>query len=565
MPANDLCMMPAPVHNLSIRSSVRQLPLVREYLGQVAHMVPHAVSPGGIWRASVALVEAVTNAIQHAHPQHPEHPIHIAVRMADRVVRMQVSDLGPAYRLPPLKPPTLQQTRGRGLFLIRRLCRRVQLRRVRGRNILLMMYEDAAPEVFPQQALAAVHRMSAAIIEAPRLDAVCEQMLDEVVRVIPVSKASILRYDPDTHCLHIVAARGVPRAILRRVAIQPGEGISGRVMASGQPLLVKDIDQMTGLVRRRRYRGRSLISTPVATMPLRVDGRPLGVINMTDKLDGTDFTDQDLQLLSTLANQAAAAMHLCALGEAVAHSRQLDHELALARTMQQALLPRAHQRLPGMEVAGYCRASARVGGDYYDYFHERGADPGVVVADVAGHNVAAALMMAGFRGYLRTVMGASAQSLGQVLREANRYFYRDLVRVEQFVSCVLVRYRPATRGLQIAVAGHPPPLWYERRRQRVRVLPAGGGLIGVEREANFPEHGVTVASQDVCLLYTDGLIGMRNARGVAWGIARLRRCFSRCARRSPPEIVATIARVLGAFAGKRAPDDDVTLVVIKFK
>lgn len=544
---------------------MRHLPRVREYLHQIAHAEPHAVSPSGLWRASVALVEAVTNAIRHAHPRHPEQPIHIAVRLADRAVRMQVSDSGPAYRLPSVKTPHPQQTGGRGLFLIRRLCRRVQLRRVRGRNILQMRYEDAAPEVFPQQALAAVHRVSAAIIGAPRLELVCEQMLAEVMRVIPVSKASILRYDAATQCLRIVAARGVSPAIMRRTVIKSGEGISGRVLASGQPLLVKDITRMSGMRRRRRYHGRSLISAPMAILPLRVNGRPLGVINMTDKLDGTDFTEQDLQLLATLANQMAAAMHLCDLGEAVVQSSHLEHELALARAMQRALLPRSPRQLPGMQVAGYCQPSARVGGDYYDYFHERGADPGVIVADVAGHNVAAALTMAGFRGYLRTMMGRADRPLGAVLREANRHFFRDLAQVEQFVSCVLLRYRPAQRALQIAVAGHPPPLWYERRRRRVQALPAGGGLIGVDREARFPEAATSVARHDVCLVYTDGLIGMRNPRGVAWGLPRLRRCLVQHARRMPQQIVAAIARAASAFAGAQAPADDVTMVAIKFQ
>ncbi|MBI2345490.1 MAG: SpoIIE family protein phosphatase [Deltaproteobacteria bacterium] len=418
---------------------------------------------------------------------------------------------------------------------------------------------------FEREALRCLHRMSRAIARAPGLTAVCDRLLAEAIRVIPVTKASIMKYDPRDRTLRIVAARGIPQGIARSARVKVGEGISGRVFAASRPLLVRDIRAVRGVHPRRRYRGRSLIATPVTCMPLKVGNLPVGVVNMTDKRDGTPFTKRDLELLTTISNQLAAYLHLCDLADEVAVARRTDAELEMARQIQRGLLPADRPRLRGLDAAGVCLTSARVGGDYYDYFPDPGGTSAVVIADVAGHNVAAALTMANLRSALRAEAATPYLSCSAVAEQLNALVYPDLARAEQFVSLVYGRYLPETRTLRFCIAGHPPPLLYCRVRRAVAPLGGGDGLIGITQDARFSEHRVQCHLGDLLLLYTDGLVGARDRRGRSFGHLRLQRLLARMAGRSARQGLAGIMAAVRAHTGSTPLDDDITAVLIKIR
>ncbi|MBI2343256.1 MAG: SpoIIE family protein phosphatase [Deltaproteobacteria bacterium] len=420
------------------------------------------------------------------------------------------------------------------------------------------------PETFHRDALAVVQRLSRAIVRAPRLEDVCTQILHEVMRLIPVASASIMQYEPRDRTLRIVAAVGVKAEIARTVRVPVGAGISGQVFASSQPLLVDDVRQVPGASRRRRYRGRSVMVAPVCSVPLTMEGHPLGVINMTDKCDGTPFTPQDLALLQTVADQAAAFMHLCALADEVARARQTAESLTVARDIQQGLLPRGKMHLAGLDVAGRCIPSANVGGDYFDVFPAPRTAPGVVIADVAGHHLGAALTMATVRALLRAEMAQAETALSTVLAHLNGQLFADLSRAEQFLSMVLVRYHAGTRQLRYASAGHPFPLLVRGGRTRV-LRGAHGGVLGVSREECFPEATVTLQPGDVIVLLTDGVAGVENQRGEAFGEERIRRTVGRCAGQRAMDVMDALERALHVHAGGAAFRDDVTMVVLKVR
>lgn len=427
----------------------------------------------------------------------------------------------------------------------------------------------AGGDRFDRAALQALHRLSQAMVAAPSLTAVCERILREAVRVIPVARASIMQYDATDGTLRVVASVGIPARVAKSVRVPVGVGVSGHVFASSKPLLVRDVRRFPQASRRKRYRGQSIIAAPVTgapttTMPLEVAGRPLGVINMTDRRDGRAFTARDLALLQTLANQAAAYMRLCALADEVTRQRQLDQELTIARDIQQGLLPSGPSRFPGITVTGRCWPADRVGGDYFDCFADAAGLPTVVIADVAGHDVASALTMAGLRSGLRAEMARDGQSLGTVMERVNRQLFADLVRAERFISCLLLRYDRPARVIRYCVAGHPSPLLLKKRGPQVSTLPAADGCpLGVHARAVFTEQVVPVARGDVLVLYTDGLSGARNSGGATFGEARLRRALRAHRHLSPSVLPGAVHQDLRAFTGLHPFDDDVTLVAIR--
>lgn len=422
-----------------------------------------------------------------------------------------------------------------------------------------------ANQQFEREALRCLHRMSRAIAGASGLEAVCERLLDEAMRVIPVTKASIMKFDPRDGTLRVVAARGIPRAIARRVRVKIGEGISGGVFAASRPLLVKDVRSFRWIRRRTRYRSRSFIAAPVTCVPLKVGATPIGVINMTDKRDGTPFTARDLELLTTISHQVASYLHLCNLAAEVGLARRTDQELEIARQIQRRLLPERPPRLRGLAAAGACLTSARVGGDYYDFFPEADGLTGVVIADVAGHNVAAALTMASVRSVLRTEAATPYLSCAAVVERLNQLLYPDLERAEQFVSLVYLQYLPRSMTMRFCIAGHPPPLLYCRKRKVVAPLVGSDTLVGIAPHGRFEEHRVRVHRGDLVFLYTDGLTTARNPRGTGFGLSRLKRLLTTHAGQSARATVATVLRAVRSHAGGEAMADDVTFVALKVK
>ena len=146
------------------------------------------------------------------------------------------------------------------------------------------MKEDAATP------LDAVHELSRAIARAVDPSSVYELVLDAVVKFLSVEKASIMVWDPAAGALRIAAARGMDPAIMERALVRVGEGISGRVFASHEPVLVGELSAEEAGPGRGRYRTRSLISAPVTCFPMKVGEEALGVINVTDRTDGRPFT-----------------------------------------------------------------------------------------------------------------------------------------------------------------------------------------------------------------------------------------------------------------------------------
>jgi sigma-B regulation protein RsbU (phosphoserine phosphatase) len=236
-----------------------------------------------------------------------------------------------------------------------------------------------------------VHRLSCAIARADDLDHVYQIVLDEVVDVLGVEKASIMIYDKEAGGLRIAAARGMDPEVMSRAFVRVGEGISGRVFQSDEPLLVQDI-QAVGMPTPygERYKTTSLMSAPVTAVPLKMGSEPLGVINVTDKRDGTGFTDSDMLLLTTASNQVAAYLRLTKLAQEVREAERVMEELEVARSIQQRLLPEKPLELDYLDVAGKVVPAHQVGGDFFDYFLTHTRKPSFVVADVSGHNVPAA-------------------------------------------------------------------------------------------------------------------------------------------------------------------------------
>ncbi len=315
--------------------------------------------------------------------------------------------------------------------------------------------------------LEVVHRLSCAIAQAADLQQVYQTLLNEVVDILGVEKASIMIYDAEADGLRIAAARGMDEQVMRDAFVRVGEGISGRVFESDEPLLVQDLRSSGGGRGEARYKTSSLMSAPVTCFPMRVGNLPLGVINVTDRRDGSAFTDTDLKLLTTAANQVAAYVHISNLAREVRASERIRNELEIARQIQQRLLPAKPLDLDSLDVVGRVVAAQKVGGDYFDYFLTHARTPSFVVADVSGHNITAGILTAALRSVIRAQRDAEYEP-ATLVQKVNTILFDDLSNTEQFVSLVYLQYVKSRRMIRYM---------YQRRASAAAGVAGGVGRV----------------------------------------------------------------------------------------
>lgn len=414
----------------------------------------------------------------------------------------------------------------------------------------------------PPTPLNAVHELSRAIARASDPRQVYDVILDAVVGLLGVEKASIMAYDPGIDALRVVAARGMDPEIARSAIVRVGEGISGRVFASREPRFIPEIQAEEMGPGRDRYRTRSLISAPVTCFPMKVGEEALGVINVTDRTDGRPFTDEDVELLTTLADQAAAYLHICRLLEERQATERLREQLEIARQIQYRLLPSAPLAVEGADVAGRLVTAEKVGGDYYDCFRASARRASFVVADVSGHSIGAGLLMAAFRAAIRAQVDAD-YSPAVLSQRINAILYEDLYQSEQFISMVYLQYVRSRQLVLYTACGHPPPLVWRAGSGQCEEEGSGDGLLGLDPRAVFHERQMTVSRGDVVLLYTDGVPEAQNREGERFGHARLLEVLEDAAVGDARQIADVVVESVQAFVDPAPLRDDVTALVIK--
>jgi phosphoserine phosphatase RsbU/P len=269
-------------------------------------------------------------------------------------------------------------------------------------------------------------------------------------------------------------------------------------------------------------------------------------------------------LLSPVRDDTEKLTHYIGVQTDVTEQRRAEssrHELEIARRLQLSLLPEAPLVLPSVKLAGLCVPASDVGGDYFDFFRNSDAVD-AVIADVSGHSVGAALIMAGVRSALRAE-ACKAGGPAQVLNDLNELLYDDLTRAELFLTMFYLSYESGTCTLKYANAGHNNALLLQAGDTTCTPLDAEGLVLGVQQDVAFEERSLKLAVGDRLLLYTDGMTEAENQRGEFFGVDRLCSLFS-AYRTLPAE--ALLERLLSdvrAFCGETPIRDDVSMAVLQ--
>jgi Na+/proline symporter len=390
-------------------------------------------------------------------------------------------------------------------------------------------------------------------------------MLDEILKIFidqfRFDLCVIRILDPDQKTLTVRSQSGMSSshfATSERTLTM--DTFIGEAFLTNHIIVVNDCDTITKPTTAEITRREGIVS--FAHAPITLEGQPIGVLSAFSRTSKGIFTDEFVELFGSLANQIGIAWRNAQQTERLIVAREQQRELEIAKTIQLGLLPTSTPRLPGLRLAGVCLPAQDVGGDYYDFLHQPQGGLGLVIADVSGHNVGAAMLMA----ETRTLIHARHDLLATpdaTLAELNRFFYDDLSRAELFVTIFVMSYQPESRRAMFASAGHPPPLLRRCRSGECERLDAEGLILGVRREFPYALEVRHFEPGDLLLLYTDGITEAANAEDELFGEERLVELLRHSPQCSPDELIERIFQQVRLFTGSHNFNDDVSLVVMQ--
>ena len=376
-------------------------------------------------------------------------------------------------------------------------------------------------------------------------------LLSAIRTMLGAHRGSIFLAEPPR--LKPFAAEGIDPEHMLAIPIDDPESITAWVFRHGAPLLVNEPRR-----RPRKLQARGLQIPPefhdgFLSLPLLLpdaERTPIGVLNLAGRAGG-HFTPEDAKVATAMAQVAALALHRARItGQALASAR-LREELRLAAEMHASLSPAQAPSWPGFELAAATRPAAGgvAGGDYYDFVPAQGALH-IVVADVQGHGLGAALCASSVRAALRTALGLGLGP-GAALAALNRTLASTAGESGLFASAAVCRL--SGDRFTYAAAGHPPLV--RLSKHGADFLTASGPPAGAVPEAEYVEEEHALAPGDLLALYSDGLLGPEGDRSPA--VSELGAALGRAAAGHPQAIVQSLL--------ESAPEtaDDRTLVIVK--
>lgn len=347
---------------------------------------------------------------------------------------------------------------------------------------------------------------------------------------------------------------------LRLQSVHPGDGALARIWKEGGARLFTFADpELTGLAGK----GQQPTSALVGCLTYR--DKTLGVLAVVNGPMSATFHPEDLIVFKAITEQSGFALFTEAVYLEAGEKRRLDTDLRTAREIQSILLPSSAPEVPGYEIGGLNIPARYVSGDYFDYIRIDEHRWGIVISDVSGKGIPAALITGMCRSVLR-VAALDSVSPAAVLQQVNRRLYPD-IKEDMFISMLYLVMNIRTNEIKIARAGHDPPLLFRADTREVTQLNPPGMAVGIDSGGVFDrvisEETVTLAEGDGLLLYTDGATEALDRQDSEFGLVRLTQAVQTNAAKGAAATVKNIAGELREFAGNTPQHDDITLIFIR--
>jgi len=302
----------------------------------------------------------------------------------------------------------------------------------------------------------------------------------------------------------------------------------------------------------------------ILCVPVNNKGHNLGVIYVDNHIKAGVFTEQDLELLTTIASSAAISIENARLYLVAVEKGRLESELKMARQLQESLMRHPNPELPGWEFVSRWMPARQVAGDYFDFFQFPNGKMGLIIADVADKGMPAALFMALTRSVVRASLDAVALPKEGISR-ANRLICDDSTE-GMFVTLFFALIDPARSQITYVNAGHNPPLMVHRSntpQSQISLLGKTGMALGINKDNSYEQFLLKFFPGDFLVLYTDGVTDITNSGNEEFGLDRLIQVVTAQSSGTAEDMARAIEKELKEFSNERDSNDDITLLIAK--
>lgn len=381
-------------------------------------------------------------------------------------------------------------------------------------------------------------------------------LLDLATKNLDADRGTIYLVDREKNELWSQVVKGDKTLEIR---LPLGKGIAGTVGKTGKTIMLKDpykderfdkrFDEESG------YRTKTMLCTPMKDKA----GKIVGVFQILNKRRAF-FNKQDERFLAALSIPASLAIENARLHLAEIENQRMEKELEVAAEIQQQLLPKELPKLAGIQLSAISIPSRTVGGDFYDVIKLDEQKVALVIADVSGKGVPAALLVSTLQAALRTYLELGFSPL-ELVPKLNNLIYNNAT-AEKFITFALCVYDTRTSTLLYVNAGHNYPL----------IVQSGGGIfalnisglcLGVLPDSRYEQAEIRLHPGDILSLYTDGVTEANNKKYELYGEPRLFSMLSNLAQKDVRDIEIGILEDVRVFSDGTPQADDITMVLMK--
>lgn len=396
------------------------------------------------------------------------------------------------------------------------------------------------------------------------LEEILPQAMEVMRGLMNCEAASIMLLDDKSKELTFEVVLGEKEGVLKKRRLSLGRGIAGIVALRGEPIIVNDaysdtrfdksFDEYTG------FKTRSILC-----VPLKVQERVIGVAQVINPLSKKGFTREDLYIFSIFANQVSLVIDSARLHKDILDQKRLEDELKFAKSIQDSFLPSSFPESPRFSIYGISKPARKVGGDFYDVFKIDDSRIALVIGDVSGKGIAAAIFMARIMSEIRFFSQHSkyAHSPSLILEAINHSLF-ERFSSGIFVTVIYAVFDSLSNKITLANAGHINPIIFSSRQEKAKFLEdkCKGFPLGVDIGERYLSQEFYLERGDCFLLFTDGLLEARNYQGEFFSHPSLLTSESYLY----PQAVNIVEEFVGEvekFAEGVAQADDLTILALK--
>lgn len=395
------------------------------------------------------------------------------------------------------------------------------------------------------------------------LDKILNQLLDSLQTIIDYDAAGIFVLNRDMVHRQFQISKHVIAGIARRgfdqgppeddEMLSLGKGIVGHVIKTGESVVIPDVR-----IDDRYIAGRQKTLSEI-TLPIFLNESPIGALDVeSDRVNA--YSRDDIEALRFFAGAAAISIEKTLLHLQILEKDKIEKQLQIAAEVQSLLLPGSSPLIKGYDIAGLCLPTYAIGGDYFDYIEIDKDHLAIVVADVSGSGIPAALLMTSFRALLHSYARTDKNPV-KVMQLLNKQI-SGFTRKKDFITVFYGILDLREHSFVYVNCGHNPPLLF-KKNGKIEELTRGGPSLNIQKEPKYETSKVTLEPGDCLVLYTDGAVEIFNEEYSEFGIQRFISSIQESINFSSDIIINNVVEATKRFRGSDIYQDDFTLVIVK--